>query len=266
MARVRKLKPHGAKKSQGEDTQGAKTQGAKIQGAKTQVAKTQVAKKSQMRIGTRHVSGAITNFSKNFSGKMSGSHKMTIQQFESMYPNFLESLIVESPGAETISLNGVETIPFDDLYSRIKGSNNPSLLVAFLAYWYFNFVKNRQHRENILVGMLTDQNTKDFISLCQTEEYKEELETIINSIVEWLRTFVWFKILPWRRNCETGGSRRSLSSSDFWKKAFIVTRRNAAASERVSNVPRFSSFSSIIGSFKTGVRTLFSNIVKLINV
>jgi hypothetical protein len=248
MARVRKSKSQGAKKSQGANTQGAKSQGAK---------------KSQMRIGARHVSGAITNFSKNFSGKMGGSRKMTIQEFESMYSNFLESLIVDANGAETIPLNGAETIPFDELYSRIKDAKNPTLLVSFLAYWYFNFVKNRSYRENILVGMLTDQNTKDFISLCQTEEYKKELESIINSIVEWLRTFVWFKILPWRRNCETGGSRRSLSSSDFWKKAFIVTRRNAAASERVS---RFPFFSSIIGSLKTSARTFFSKIAELINV
>jgi hypothetical protein len=32
--------------------------------------------------------------------------------------------------------------------------------------------------------MLTDQNTKDFISLCKTKENKKELETIINSIVD----------------------------------------------------------------------------------
>jgi hypothetical protein len=215
-----------------------------------------------MRIGVRHVSGAITIFSKIFSRKMSGSHKMIIQEFESMYPKFLEYLIVELPGAETIPLDEMDTIPFDELYSRIKDAKNPTLLVAFFAHLYFNFVQNRQNRENILVGMITQENIKSFLEQCKTETNKQELMLIINSIVEWLGTFVWFKILPWRRNCMVS-SHRTLSSSDFWKKAFIVTRRNAAASERVS---RFPSFSSIIGSLKTAARTLFSKIVKLINV
>jgi hypothetical protein len=186
MARVRKSKSQGAKKSQGANTREAQSQGTQSQGANIQRRKTQVAKMYQVRIGARNVSGAITNFSKNFSGKIGGSRKITIQQFESMYSKFLVDLIVDANGADTISFDYIESIPFDDLYSRIKDVNNPTLLVAFFAHLYFNFVQNRQHRENILVGMITQENIKSFLEQCKTETNKQELMLIINSIVEWL--------------------------------------------------------------------------------